>query len=96
MNLLMEILLKIMVAGYIKRYKETQTIVDEIVNEGYCLSITKTEFRYLNGFEPGIIIGLVKYPRYPKTNKEILEKAIEIAKIFKEKFQQERITIMIE
>lgn len=82
--------------GYSKKYhtyKEVQAIVDEIVNEGYCLSITKTEFRYLNGFEPGIIIGLIKYPRFPKTNEEILEKAIEIAKIFKEKFQQERITI---
>jgi len=44
-----------------------ERICDEFVNdEKYCVTITETQFKYVNGSEPGVIVGLIKYPRFPK------------------------------
>ncbi len=69
-------------------------ICDEWVNEiGDCVTITPTEFRYLNGNEPGVIIGYIQYPRFPRSADEIDERAIELAERLMLKLKQNRVTI---
>ena len=45
---------------------------------GLCVTITSTDFIYVNGGEPGVVIGLINYPRFPDTPSEIKRKAIVI------------------
>lgn len=42
---------------------------------GYCVTVEKAEYVYTGGQESGVIIGLINYPRFPKTPAEIVEVA---------------------
>lgn len=73
---------------------ELKAICQKYVNEkSYCVTVTPTEFIYKNGNEPGAIVGLVNYPRFPKTKKEIRKHAFKIAKILKKELKQFRVSI---
>lgn len=63
---------------------------------GLCVSVTQTTFVYTGGSEPGVIVGLIHYPRFPHESPEnvIRKHAAAIAKRLKEAFRQERITIV--
>lgn len=47
--------------------------------EGYCVTVTPTTYVYRNGQEPGFIVGLINYPRFPSTPDEIFRIARDIA-----------------
>ena len=64
-----------------------------INKEKNCVTITQTEFIYLNGSEPGVIIGLISYPRFPKLKKEIRKDAIELGYLLMTGLNQYRVTI---
>lgn len=68
-----------------------QKYVDKM---GLCVTVTPTSFVYTGGNEPGAIVGLINYPRFPKEESEIKETAIELATILKEKLSQNRVTIV--
>jgi hypothetical protein len=69
-------------------------IVSNFVNEKKeCVTITPTEFWYVNGWEPGVIIGFINYPRFPSHPSAMKNRAIELAKIFKIEFKQIRISV---
>ncbi len=61
---------------------------------GLCVSITPTTFIYTNGKENGCIIGFINYPRFPQTNDQIFNHAVNIAKILKEKYHQNKVTLV--
>jgi hypothetical protein len=58
------------------------------------VTLTATEFIYVGGNEPGVIVGLINYPRFPKPIKEIKENARAIAKGLMELCEQERVSIV--
>ncbi|MBI2057142.1 hypothetical protein HYT91_02705 [Candidatus Pacearchaeota archaeon] len=66
---------------------------DYVDKTSFCVTITPTTFVYKNGRENGVIIGLINYPRFPKTKKELKRRAEEIAKLCKEEYKQNRISI---
>jgi len=61
--------------------------VDEVRDElrrycdsvGFCVSLTPTEFIYTDGSEPGVIVGLINYPRFPSSHDVLWQKALTIA-----------------
>lgn len=55
-----------------------QSYVDSV---GLCASYTKTKFIYTNGSEPGCVIGLINYPRFPSTPEAIKQHALKLAEI---------------
>ena len=59
-----------------------------------CVTITPTKFIYVGGWEPGCIIGLINYPRFPSEPNLILLRAIELAKLLKTAYKQHRVTIV--
>ena len=61
---------------------------------GLGLSFTETIYIYTNGQEPGFIIGLINYPRFPKSEFELLHHAEEIAKELIVIAKQERLSIV--
>lgn len=68
-----------------------QAFVDRV---GLCVSITALEFSYTRGSEPGFAVGLINYPRFPKTPEEIKKRAVELATLLKEEMMQNRVSIV--
>ena len=58
------------------------------------VTLTQTEFIYVDGGEPGVIVGLINYPRFPKTISDIKNIAITIAQGLMELCHQERLSIV--
>ena len=75
--------------------KEVNRIVGEYVDEhNMCVSVTPTAFHYVGGDEPGAIIGLINYPRYPSTKECLKSYALAMATHLKETFHQNRVSVM--
>jgi hypothetical protein len=70
-------------------------ICDEWVNDVKdCVTITPTEFRYVYGSEPGVIVGYINYPRFPRTNMEITDRAIALANKLRRGLGQIRVSVV--
>lgn len=52
---------------------------DHCYAEGACFTITPSKFVYTGGEEDGFAIGLVNYPRFPTTAKELSSRAEKLA-----------------
>ena len=73
---------------------DVRKICDEFVNEiKDCITITPTEYRYVNGNETGVIVGYIQYPRFPRSRKEIKRRAFIIGETLMKELEQNRITI---
>jgi hypothetical protein len=71
--------------------KICQTYCDK---NSYGLTIEPTRFIYKNGWEDGVKVGLINYPRFPRKPIEIKNIALEIASELKSHFRQERVSIV--
>lgn len=70
-------------------------ICRDYVNQvGLCVTLTPTEFIYTDGGEPGAIVGLINYPRFPSTPEAIDAHATELARLMKESLHQNRVSIV--
>ncbi len=73
---------------------DVREICDKWVNDiKDCVTITPTEFRYVDSFEPGVIVGYIQYPRFERTEEEIKNRAIRLAKILMLGLNQYKVTI---
>lgn len=82
-------------AGRVHSQEDAYEICQEYVDSvGLCVTVTRTEFVYANGREPGIIVGLINYPRFPSTPEIIKEHALELARRLKKAFNQNRVTVI--
>ena len=61
---------------------------------GCCVTVTPTKFIYTNGSEPGCVVGLINYPRFPASKETIIRKAKTIAVTLKDYCEQERVSIV--
>jgi hypothetical protein len=72
-----------------------KSICQEYCNKvGLCVSVTPTTFIYTRGNENGCIIGFINYPRFPQTNDQIFNHAVNVAKLLKEKYHQKKVTLV--
>lgn len=70
-------------------------LIQDFVNERKLgVTVTETNFLYVDGNEPGLIVGLINYPRFPDTQENIKNKAIDLAKILLVKLKQNRISLV--
>jgi hypothetical protein len=58
------------------------------------ITVTDTEFYYVDGSEPGIIVGLINYPRFPRSNGQLQKDALDFAHYLRERFEQIRVSII--
>lgn len=74
---------------------EIENICQEYCNaRGLCVTVTTTRFVYTGGYEFGAAVGLINYPRFPKENKDILDTAIELARILKKSLGQLGVSVV--
>lgn len=80
--------------GPVHTVEEVIEICQEYVNNvKYCVTVSPTTFVYVNGREPGAVIGMINYPRFETTVEEILRKATALADILMKRFGQHRVTV---
>lgn len=78
-----------------------EDICQSYCNEvGLCVTITDTKFIYKNGNEPGVIVGLINYPRFPEEygvkfeDTKIRKQSKIIAEKLMVRLKQNRVSIM--
>jgi hypothetical protein len=77
---------------YQEIYNYIQDYVDEV---GLCVTVTKTEYVYTRGNEPGIIVGLINYSRFPSHQVDIEQHAITLGEKLRIKCKQMKVTIVM-
>lgn len=73
-----------------KIYQTCQEYVDKI---GWCVTVTPTMFIYRNGHEPGVIIGVAQYPRFPLPEEVLRARTLELARKLLSELQQHRVSV---
>jgi hypothetical protein len=61
--------------------------------DGFCVTVTPTRYIYKNGWEQGVIVGIINYPRFPSTKEELKRRCFELATELMLKLKQKRVTI---
>jgi hypothetical protein len=63
-----------------------------------CVTLTEIEYIYTKtktvGGEPGFIVGLINYPRFPSTTEAIRERALTIARGLLAAFNQWKVSVV--
>lgn len=84
--------------GYSDEYythEDVEKICQSYVNEfKWCVTITKTRYVYVDGAEDGIIVGIIYYPRFPKTDEALKRLTLRLASILLEELGQNRISVV--
>lgn len=60
---------------------------------GYCVTVTPTVYVYRGGREPGVIIGLINYGRFPNEPAAIFAHGRALGESLREGMRQESFTI---
>jgi hypothetical protein len=86
--------LKEQYSDIINTIDDVRGVCDEYVNNiGDCVTITPTEYRYVNGSENGVVIGLINYPIFCKSKREIKKRAFILAEKLMISLNQYRVTV---
>lgn len=73
---------------------DVRAICDAYISEiNDCITITPTEYRYVNGWENGVVIGLIQYPRFPRKVRDIKKMAMLLANKLLVGLDQNRVTV---
>jgi hypothetical protein len=76
-------------------FEEAREVCQKYVDKlGLCVTFTQTEFIFTKGSEPGVLIGLINYPRFPQTPYTIKERALMLAQTLKEALGQNRVSVI--
>lgn len=74
--------------------EDVRKLCREYVEKGLCVTIQEIEYIYTGGEEPGIMIGFINYPRFPKENEEVRIDAVNFAHYLMESLHQFRCTVV--
>ena len=62
-------------------------------NEGACFAVSRAAYPYTGGMEDGLCVTLINYPRFPKSEAELADKAIRLGGFLREKLYQDSFTV---
>lgn len=81
--------------GTIIPFEEVEQIIQEWVDGiGMCVTVTRTEYIYTDGREPGVIVGFINYPRFPAKPEDIKLRALDLSQILLRECHQMRLSIV--
>ena len=81
---------KIWIAGDLEAIKAA---CSEFCMSGLCVSVTPTEFIFTMGRETGACVGLINYPRFPSSERELVATATQLANFLLERLFQGSCTV---
>lgn len=61
---------------------------------GACVTITPTRFIYTNGCEDGVAVGLINYPRFPLSRRQLISRAMDLAANLKDAASQWGVSVV--
>lgn len=77
-------------------YEDAKKLIQNYANTvGLCVTVTQTEYVYNGGSEPGIIVGLINYPRFPKNPDELKVQALNLADLLRKGLGQLKVTVVM-
>lgn len=83
--------------GYTKTYRDMnvvgKTIAEWCKKKEQCVTMTPTSYIYVDGQEPGLIIGFINYARFPLSKAEIRNRAIELGDLLMKECKQYRVSV---
>ena len=83
--------------GYTETYHGSQEVAETIqkwcTEKKQCVTMTPTSYIYVDGQEPGLIIGFINYARFPYSKAEIRNRAIELGELLMKRCKQYRISV---
>ena len=75
--------------------QEVEYFIQKYVDvEKLCVTVTETKFIYVNGNEPGLIIGLINYPRFPSDFLTLKDRALDLGEKLRIFCNQERVSLV--
>ena len=80
--------------GEVADIQFVKNMCQDYVEKGLCVTVTETEFIYTGGNEPGVIIGLINYPRFPTTDEAVVHDACILADLLMKSLEQFRCTVV--
>ena len=60
----------------------------------FAVSVQRTDYIYPGGSEPGIVVGLMNYARFPQDPKQLFKHAESLAEALKARFNQRRVSVV--
>ncbi len=82
-------------AGEYHTLDEVEQVLYEYCSDvGFCVTCSPTKFIYRNGIENGVVIGIISYPRFPKSKEQLKTIALDIAQLLKDRFKQNRVSVV--
>lgn len=63
-------------------------------NVGDCVTVTPTRYIYKNGFEDGVVIQWIRYPRFPMNPLKMQKKALKLANDLMIEFGQFKVCVV--
>lgn len=73
---------------------EARRACQEFVLEGLCVNFASCEYIFTGGRESGVRVGLINYPRFPKSPEEIFETALRLAEFLIVRLHQSSATVV--
>jgi hypothetical protein len=87
--------LKVRDVGFVYPVDEARRVCQKYCDEvGLCVTVASTEYIYTNGNEPGVVVGLINYPRFPAKAEDIRSRALVLAERLREALKQYRVSVV--
>lgn len=75
-------------------YDDAVRACREFCEEGLCVTVEKCAYVYTGGMEDGVRIGLINYPRFPKSENDLVIKAAQLGMHLRERLYQDSFTVV--
>jgi len=81
--------------GRVRGFDEVRKCLEEYVKVNpFCFTLEHTIFIHTDGTEPGAVIGIINYPRFPRTRPELKKIALKVAEDLRVLFVQNRVSVV--
>lgn len=86
------IAVSIYIAGdYVEAFNVCQEWCDRV---GDCVTVEPLNYAYTNGFEAGVRVGFINYPRFPADEAQLVERARALALLLMDRLCQQSFSIV--
>jgi hypothetical protein len=65
--------------------ESAEQVCREFCLSGMCVTVTRTNYIYTKGEESGVVVGLLNYPRFPRSDEQIITAAKDLGNMLMER-----------